>query len=117
MSANKLLAATRLTGVEIDRGLVRRARANTADLGAVIIEADLMEWVAEINEFDMVYMYEPIRDETKRLQFLAHLSTWLNGGQYVFYQHAVGEVPSWLTPVDLSPYTHPCLYTFDRDQT
>ena len=117
MSAHRLLGATRLTGVEIDSGLVARARENTAQFDAAIIEADLMEWEPEINEFDMIYMYEPIRDEAKRLRFLAHLSTWLNEGQHVFYQHAVGKVPAWFTPVDLAPYRHPCLYTFDGNKT
>lgn len=113
MGAYWQLGATRLTGVEIDAGLAQRARDNTRSLNANIIEADLMEWHPAENDFDMVYMYEPIRDIEKREEFLFRMKGWLKHGQYVFYQHVIGELPSWLIPVDIKPFDHAFLFTFD----
>lgn len=114
LAASTLLGASRLTGVELDGDLVERARQNTRSINATIIEADLLKWVPGTNDFDMVYAYEPIRDRALRLEFFAHLKDWLNPGQYVFYQRAVGDVPGWLKQVDLTSYKHPCVFRVEK---
>lgn len=114
LSAAHLFGSTRLTGVEIDPGLVQEAKDNTRMLDAKIIEADLFTWVPEVNDYDLVYLYEPVEDIERRLRFLGHLKTWLNDGQYVFYTYAVGDLPEWLKPVEIPNYDYPCLFTFDK---
>jgi SAM-dependent methyltransferase len=115
LGAHWLLGASTLTGVEIDPGLATRARANTEGLNANIIVADLLTWVPEENDFEMVYIYEPLRGPELLNQFHDNLRTWLRDGQYVFYQRAYAEAPEWLTLVDLPPYSYPCLYKFSSD--
>lgn len=116
ISARNLLGATRLTGVEIDKGLLQQAHENTSGLNAELIEADLLTWSPEKNDFDMVYMYEPLREEKPRLEFLDNLKGWLRDGQYLFYQHIEGELPRWLNKIELPNHPRTCLFTFDKSK-
>jgi SAM-dependent methyltransferase len=116
INARNLLGAARLTGVELDPALVAQARINTRDLGANIIEADLTAWQPAVNDFDMVYAYDPIRDLPLREKFLVGLAGWLRDGQYVYYHRIVGEMPAWLEKIEIPNYDVPCLYTFKRDK-
>jgi SAM-dependent methyltransferase len=116
ISAKTLLEASELTGVEIDPALVRQAKENTGQFNAEIIQADLMEWTPAYNRYDMVYMYEPMREEGHRLKFLSHLKTWLRDGQYIYYQHIVGSLPEWFEPIDIPNHNRPCLFTFDKSK-
>lgn len=116
ISAHNLLGAQRLTGIEIDHNLVEQARTNTAELNAEIVEADLLTWLPEKNDFDMVYMYEPFRDETARQRFLDHLGSWLRDGQYIFYQHVQGGLPQWLGRIEIPNISRTCLFTFDKNK-
>ncbi len=116
ISAKNLLGASELTGVEIDPALVRQAKDNTRMLNANIIQADLLEWVPAVNDYDMVYIYEPIRDENLRLKFLSGMTAWLKDGQYVFFQRMVGDVPEWFRKIDIPNYEPSCLYTFDKSK-
>lgn len=116
LSAGHILGANKLTGIEIDPGLIKEAKDNTRMFNAEILQADLFEWVPEVNDYDMVYLYEPVEDEVLRLKFLDHLKTWLTHGQYVFYTHAVGEVPAWLEKVDTPDFENRCFYTFDKSK-
>jgi SAM-dependent methyltransferase len=116
INARNLLGAAKLTGVELDPALVAQARINTQDLGANIIEADLTAWRPAVNDFDMVYAYDPVRDLPLREKFLAGLAGWLHDGQYVYYHRIVGEMPVWLEKIEIPNYDVPCLYTFKRDK-
>ena len=116
ISARNLFGSSKLTGVEIDSSLVRQAEENTKDFAAGIILADLLEWKPAVNDYDLVYMYEPLRDEKPRAKFLANLKTWLKDGQYVYYQHIVGDLPGWLSEVKIPNLGHPCLFTFDKNK-
>jgi SAM-dependent methyltransferase len=116
INACNLLGADRLTGVELDPKLVAQARINTQDIGANIIEADLTAWQPAVNEFDMVYAYDPIQDLSLREKFLAGLAVWLKDGQYVYYHRIVGEMPVWLEKIEIPNYDIPCLYIFKKDK-
>lgn len=116
ISARNLLGASKLTGVEIDPALVQQAKDNTRAFGANIIQADLLQWVPAVNDFDMVYIYDPIRDEKLRLKFLSGMTAWLKDGQYVFYQRVAGDVPEWFRKIDIPNYDPACLYTFDKSK-
>lgn len=113
ISAATLLDAEKATGVEIDPELARQARENTYGLNAEIIEADLFTWTPEVNDFDLVYLFEPVREE-RRIEFFAHLATWLRDGQHVFYQHTEGALPRWLNGIELPNHNRTCLFTFDK---
>ena len=116
INARNLLGATRLTGVEIDPALVEQAKINTGSLNAEIIQADLLEWKPAVNDFDLVYAYDPIQDLAVREKFFTRLASWLKDGQYVYYHRIVGEMPGWLELVAMPNYDIPCLYTFNRDK-
>ena|ERR1044072_11170 len=120
IGARNLLGATRLSGVEIDIALVEQAKRNTESLGpeiiTEIIQADLLAWKPAVNDFDMVYIYDPIRDLALREKFLNSLTGWLRDGQYVFYNRIVGEMPAWLEKIEIPNYDVPCLYTFAKNK-
>jgi 16S rRNA G966 N2-methylase RsmD len=109
-----------LSGVEIDIALVEQAKRNTESLGpeiiTEIIQADLLAWKPAVNDFDMVYIYDPIRDLALREKFLNSLTGWLRDGQYVFYNRIVGEMPAWLEKIEIPNYDVPCLYTFAKNK-
>jgi SAM-dependent methyltransferase len=114
LSAQKIFGSAELTGVEFDPELVGQARENTRPFGGTIIEADLLEWKPEVNSYDMIYIYDPIRNGNIRPKFFAVLAEWLNDGQYVYFQRVSRGVPAWLKKVEIPGYEHPCLYTFDK---
>ena len=116
INAHNLLGSQRLVGVELDPALVEQAKRYTAALGAEIIEADLLKWTPALNDYDMVYAYDPIRDLELRAKFQASLAGWLRDGQYVFYHRIVGEMPDWLEMVEIPDYDVPCLYTFNKEK-
>jgi SAM-dependent methyltransferase len=120
IGARNLLGATRLAGVELDGALVEQAKRSTGSFGpeitVEIIQADLLEWKPAVNDFDMVYVYDPIRDLVLRERFLTGMAGWLRDGQYVFYNRIVGEMPVWLEKIDIPNYDVPCLYTFAKNK-
>lgn len=117
MAANKIFAPEVLTGVECDPILCGQAiaRATFASENSVrIIQADVLTWEPNLNDFDLVYAYGPTVDPDASTAFWAHIKGWLNEGQYFFYQRAYCEPPEWLRPVFIPGAHYPCLYTVEK---
>lgn len=115
-AVNSVFGSEKIVGVEFDSSLCDLAvSAIPAGNYCISVEpANLLYWTPDVNDFDLVYAFEPIRDPEAAEAFWAHLYIWLNDGQLFFYQRDTNNPPAWLVPEETPGLEFPCIYRVNK---